>query len=116
MKGANDLGKSAMLAKLEAQYKAKYQTLFLLRVNMMLQMGQDAAMIAAHDVCKLGKGRAPDFAVAYREAINEMAKVVYDDQMDDENFWYAKNWRDERIRRIVGEDNFLPWEECYQTK
>ena len=110
------MGNNAMLARIEAKYKNYYQTLFLKRVNMLLQMGQDAGMMAAHDTLGMGPGRAPKFAVAYREAMNEFACVAYDDQIDDEQFWYAKNWRDERIRKIVGEENFAPWEECYQTK
>jgi hypothetical protein len=102
-----------MLDRIEAKWRNHYNALFKMRVAMMLQMGQDAAMMAAHDVCQLGAGRAVDFAVAYREAINEMAQVVMKDQMDDKQFWYAKEWRDKRIRLIVGEENFAPWEECY---
>lgn len=105
-----------MLDRIEAKWRNHYNRLFQMRVDMLLQMGQDAAMMAAHDVCQLGKGRAPDFAVSYRENLNEMAKVVLEDQMDDEHFWYAKDWRDRRIKLIVGEENFAPWEECYQTK
>ena len=105
-----------MLNKIELYWKQYYQNLFHQRVAMMLQMGQDAGMMAAHDVLQLGPGRAVKFAVAYREAINEMAQVVYDDQIDDEKFEYAKEWRDKRIRVVVGEENFAPWEECYATK
>lgn len=108
--------RNPMLDKIELKWKTHYENLFKARVAMMLQMGQDAAMMAAHDVCQLGAGRATDFAVSYRENINEMANVVLDDQKDDKQFWYAKDWRDKRIRLIVGEENFLPWEECYDTK
>jgi hypothetical protein len=106
--------RNPVLDKIELKWKLFYQNLFLMRVDMMLQMGQDAAMMAGHDVLELGEDKAPDFAVAYREAINEMAHVVKEDQIDDKQFWYAKEWRDRRIRLIVGEENFLPWEECYK--
>ena len=80
------------------------------------QMCLDAAMIAAHDVLQLGPGRAEDFCVAYREAINDMARRVVDDQMDDPEFVYAKAKIDELIREIVGPEKFAPWEVRYGEK
>ena len=103
---------NAMIAKIEAKYTA----LFHRRMDMILQMGQDAAMMAAHDVLSLGPGRAVQFCVAYREAMNEMARLVVDDQQDDKEFWYAKAKIDERIKAIVGEDHFAPWDERYGMK
>ena len=96
-----------------AQIKAMYEIKFHRSMDMLLQMGQDAAMIAAHDVLQLGPGRAEDFCVAYREAINDMARRVVDDQMDDPEFVYAKAKIDEQIRAIVGPDKFAPWEVRY---
>jgi prolyl-tRNA synthetase len=101
------------LDRIETKWKTYYEKLFLARVGMMLQMGQDAALMAAYDVCQIEQEQTPAYAVAYREAVNELTHVVLEDQKDDKQFWYAKNWRDERIKLIVGEDNFLPWEECY---
>lgn len=108
--------KNAMLAKRDATIEAKYNALFHLRMDMLMQMGEDAGMMAAHEVLGMGPGRAPEYAASYREHLNEMARIVCEDQKDDEQFWYAKHWRDERIKRIVGEENFAPWEECYVTK
>lgn len=48
-----------MIAKIEA----KYNRLFHLKMDMLMQMGQDAAMIAAHDVLQLGPGRQETFAM-----------------------------------------------------
>ena len=96
-----------------AQIKAAYEIKFHRSMDMLLQMGQDAAMIAAHDVLQLGPGRAEDFCIAYREAINDMARRVVDDQMDDPEFVYAKAKIDEQIRAIVGPDKFAPWEVRY---
>lgn len=98
-----------MLAKIEAKYNA----LFHRKMDTLMQMGQDAAMIAAHDVLQLGPGRARDFCVAYIEAMNSMARMVVDDQKDDKEFVYAKSKIDEKILSIVGPDNFKPWEERY---
>lgn len=100
---------NSMLAKIEAKYNA----LFHRKMDTIMQMGQDAAMIAAHDVLKLGPGRAKDFCVAYIEAMNSMARMVVDDQKDDKEFVYSKAKIDEKILSIVGPENFQPWEERY---
>lgn len=94
-----------MIAKIEA----KYNRLFHLKMDMLLQMGQDAAMIAAHDVLQLGPGRARKFCTAYKEAMNAMASMVVDDQKDDSEFVYSKSKIDEQIAAIVGPENFQPW-------
>ena len=107
---------NAMLARIEAAAEARYQKRLRASMDMLLQMGQDAAMIAAHDVLQLGPGRAEAFCVAYREAINDMARRVVDDQMDDPEFVYAKAKIDEQIRAIVGPEKFAPWEERYGEK
>lgn len=98
-----------MIAKIEA----KYDALFHRKMDMLMQMGQDAAMIAAHDALQMGPGRARDFCLAYIAAMNQMAKMVVDDQKDDREFVYAKAKIDEQILLIVGPENFQPWEERY---
>lgn len=100
-----------MLAKIEAKYNA----LFHRKMDTLMQMGQDAAMIAAHDVLQLGPGRAQDFCVAYIDAMNSMARMVAEDSKDDKEFVYAKAKIDEQIRAIVGPENFKPWEERFGT-
>lgn len=108
--------RNPMLARIEAAAEDRYQVRFHKSMDMLLQMGQDAAMIAAHDVLQLGPGRAEDFCIAYREAINDMARRVVDDQMDDPEFVYSKAKIDEQIRSIVGPDKFVPWEVRYGEK
>lgn len=98
-----------MISKIEA----KYNRLFHLKMDMLMQMGQDAAMIAAHDVLQLGPGRAKDFCVAYIEAMNAMDRMVVEDQKDDKEFVYAKSKIDDQIKAIVGPENFQPWEVRY---
>ena len=105
-----------MLARIEAAAEARYQIRFRKSMDMLLQMGQDAAMIAAHDVLQLGPGRAEDFCIAYREAINDMACRVVDDRIDDPEFVYGKSKVDEQIRAIVGPKKFAPWEVRYGEK
>ena len=80
-----------------------------------LMMGFDAALIAANRSLKLGPGRAAAFAEAYHEAIEELADmfIVDADENGDKDLAYSKGKRDEVIRRIVGEENFLPFELSY---
>ena len=96
-----------------AKIEAKYNAMFHAKMDMLMQMGQDVAMIAAHEVLGLGPGRAKNFCEAYIEAMNDMAHMVVDDQKDDSEFVYAKAKIDEKIKGIVGTDNFKPWEERY---
>lgn len=110
------MGKNYMLAKMEALYEAKYREKFESQMDMLLQMGQEAAQIAAHDELKMGPGRAVPFTVAYREAMNWIARLVVADAKSDEEIWYAKAKIDERLKAIVGEENFAPWDERYKTE
>lgn len=96
-----------------AKIEAKYNALFHRKMDTLMQMGQDAAMIAAHDVLQLGPGRAKDFCVAYIEAMNAMAHMVVDDQKDDKEFVYSKAKIYEQILAVVGPENFKPWEIRY---
>ena len=104
---------NAMLARIEARAEEKYEIMFRRRMGMVLQMGQDAAMLAAHDVLGLGPGRARDFCVAYMEAVSSMATLIFNDQKDDPDFWYSKAKIDERVKAVAGDDNFAPWKERY---
>lgn len=80
-----------------------------------LALGCDAAVIAANRVFHMGPGRAAAFAQAYSEAMNELAGLFLDDAREngDAGIDYAKGKRDEIIRRIVGEENFVPFDRFY---
>ena len=80
-----------VLARMEARLRAQYDYAFERKINMVMQMGQDAAMIAA----------------------NEMSQLMHDDQKDDPDFEYAKAKIDQRIRAIIGDEIFVPWEVRY---
>ena len=80
-----------------------------------IALGFDAAIIAAHEVFNMGPGRAAAFADAYNEAMNELADLYVGDNKEngDKTLEYAKAKRDEVILKIVGEKNFVPFNECY---
>lgn len=80
-----------------------------------LSISFDAALIAAHEVLQLGPGRAQAFANAYSDAMNELAELFISDcdENHDKQIVYAKAKRDELIRFIVGEANFVPFDVSY---
>ena len=75
-----------------------------------LMMGFDAAIIAAHEVFQMGPGRASAFANAYNEAMEELATLYVD---DDNSMDHAKGKRDQIIRGIVGDANFVEFDTAY---
>ena len=80
-----------------------------------LAIAFDAALIAAHEVLQLGPGRAAAFAQAYGDAMEQLATLYIDDcdKNKDKHLDYAKGTRDRIIKAIVGEDNFVPFDESY---
>ena len=99
----------AMMANAAAKKIVAEQT----RVRLVI--GFDAALIAAHEVLQLGPGRAQAFANAYSDAMNELAELFISDcdENHDKQIVYAKAKRDELIRSIVGEANFVPFDVSY---
>ena len=80
-----------------------------------LSLGMDAAIIAAHKALGMGPGRAEAFRAAYCAAMDELAGMFIDDAEEngDKQLEFAKTKRDEVIRKIVGEENFVPFDRSY---
>ena len=80
-----------------------------------IALGFDAAIIAAHECFGMGPGRAAAFANAYNDAMQQLADLYVSDfdQSRDKQIDYAKGKRDEIIRKIVGEQNFVPFDRTY---
>lgn len=81
-----------------------------------MQIAQDAAFIAANEVLQLGADRAREFGEAFCRACNEIAELVVEDSKFDREIVYAKHTLDTRIASIVGEKNFVPFDERYGRK
>lgn len=103
--------KNAYLAKRDAIIYAEYQK----QLDFALQMCLDAALMAAHKVLQLGKGRANEFEQEYQNALNEIANLIITDSKDDDELVYSKEKHDQKIKAIVGEENFKPWDVRYTT-
>ena len=80
-----------------------------------LSMSYDAAIMAAHEALGMGPGRAAIFREAYNNAMEELAELFVDDcdKHGDKKLVYAKAKRDEAILKIVGEENFVPFDFSY---
>jgi len=80
-----------------------------------IMLGFDAALIAAHEALGMGPGRAAAFSQAYHEAMEELAGLYVDDcdENGDRHLDYAKGTRDALIRKIVGDENFVPFDRAY---
>lgn len=78
-----------------------------------LSMSYDAAIMAAHEALGMGPGRAAIFREAYNDAIEELAGMFIDDSDSDKKLVYAKAKRDEAILKIVGQENFVPFDFSY---
>lgn len=80
-----------------------------------LSMSYDAAIMAAHEALGMGPGRAAAFREAYDNAMEELAELFVDDcdKHGDKKLVYAKAKRDEAIRKIVGEENFVSFDYSY---
>lgn len=80
-----------------------------------LALGFDAAIIAAHEAFGMGPGRAAAFANAYNDAMQQLADLYVSDCEDnrDKRIDYAKGKRDEIICKIVGKENFVPFDKTY---
>lgn len=104
--------KNAFLAKRDAIMLAGYQK----QLDFALQMGLDAAMMAAHEVLQLGKGRAKEFEQEYKKSINAIANLIVMDSKDDDELVYSKEKHDQTIKAIVGEENFEPFDVRYSHR
>lgn len=80
-----------------------------------LSLGMDAAIIAAHEALGMGPGRAEAFRKAYCDAMDELAGMFIEDadENGDKQIEVAKYKRDLVIRKIVGEENFVPFDRSY---
>ena len=57
---------------------------------------------------------AEAYRTAYITSVNEMAKMLAVDGEDDPDLVYSREVIDRRIRSIVGEEKFVPWDIRYR--
>ena len=126
--------KLAMKAELEAKYRHKYEEKLkeaekefarllaeahanyqrMLRMGM--QQSHDAALMAADDVFDVNEYSAEKFHIAHIRYVNKISSMVVDDDKDDPEILWTKATVDRRLLQIVGEKNFVPWDERMDGK
>lgn len=99
----------SMMGRIERRRKLDYDA----QLDIALQLCQDAAMLAAHEVLGMGPGRAERFRQAYVKAVNDITGLWNTDGKDDPDLEWSIARLDEALKRIVGPEHFLPWEVRY---
>lgn len=123
--------KVAAKAAAESKYKAKYDEKlkqakeefelllaqahadYVFKLGLCLQQSADAALMAADDVFDVNAYSAEKFHVAMVGYVNSISNLAIEDSTADPELIYTKSDLDRRIRQIVGDDNFAPWDERY---
>ena len=107
------------LKEMEKQFQillAKEKADFLFKLDMVLQVSSDGALMAADDVFEITEDQAKDFHEAHVKYVNKMAHMAVVEDKDDPQMWWTKDTIDNRLRKIVGEKNFVPWDERMTRK
>lgn len=114
---------NAMLAKIEAKYAAEYAVKlaeahanFQNMLRMALQQSHDAALMAIDDVFDVNAYSAEKFHLAHIDYVNKISSMTVEDDKDDPEMEWTKATVDRRLMQIVGEENFVPWDERYGGK
>lgn len=81
------------------------------KLMMGMQMADDAALMAADDVFDVNEYSAERFHERHVYYVNKMSHMAVVEDRDDPNMEWTKDTIDRRLRQIVGEKNFVPWDE-----
>lgn len=121
--------KLKMKAELEEKYRLKYEAKlkeakeefarqlaeahanFQKMLKMGLQQGDDAALMAIDDVFDVNEYSAEKFHERHIYYVNKMAHMAVVEDKDDPNMEWTKATVDRRLLQILGEKNFVPWDE-----
>ena len=121
--------KLKMKAELDAKYQRKYEEKlkeakeefarqlaeahanFQRMLRMGLQQSHDAAIFAIDDVFDVNEYSAWKFHESHIYYVNKMAHMAVVEDKDDPKMEWTKATIDRRLLQIVGEKNFVPWDE-----
>lgn len=97
----------AEFARQLAEAHANFQR--MLRMGM--QQSHDAAIFAIDDVFDVNEYSAEQFHERHIYYVNKMAHMAVVEDKDDPDMEWTKATVDRRLLQIVGEKNFVPWDE-----
>ena len=112
---------NAMLDKIEAKYRREYEirlaqakASFVIQLQMALQQSSDGALMALDDILpELDEVTAEKFLKAHIYNVNKISHMAVVEDEDDPDMWWTKDTVDRRLKQILGEENFRPWDERY---
>lgn len=81
-----------------------------------MQQSHDAALMAIDDVFDVNEYSAEKFHIAHIQYVNKISSMVVDEDKDDPEILWTKATVDRRLLQIVGEKNFVPWDERMDGK
>ena len=97
----------ADFARKLAEAHANYRRM----LKMGMQQSHDAAIMAIDDVFDVNEYSAEQFHIAHIGYVNQMSHMAVVEDKDDPNMEWTKDTIDRRLLQIVGEKNFVPWDE-----
>lgn len=97
-----------------AQYEALWERRYQARLHESLRLGEDALLIATDEVVGLTEKQAAELRRVYCDTLREIAKMVVEDSKDDPDTEWSRAKVDDRIRSIVGDSEFQPWDERHK--
>ena len=121
--------KLKMKAELEEKYRRKYEEKAkeleaefkrLLEIEradnrrkllLGMQLADDASLMAADDTFDVNEYSAAKFHERYVYYVNKMSHMAVVEDKDDPGMEWTKATIDRRLLQIVGEKNFVPWDE-----
>ena len=101
------------LERVRANIDEKYEIKQRFQTDFLLQAGCDAFMMTAADMFDLGPDRAMEAMNTYRDYIMKMMENLIEDSKDDDELTYYWADLDRRLKQIVGEEHFAPYEQRY---
>lgn len=101
--------KNNLVAVIEREVRRRLEQYTAVR----MRMAADAALMAANDVFQCGPGRANEFVGKFIDYCNWIAEIFVEDSKDDPELVYSKAVLDRRIKAIMGEEHFRPYETRY---
>lgn len=85
-------------------------------LKMGMQQSHDAAIMAIDDVFDVNEYSAEQFHLAHIGYVNKMSHMAVVEDRDDPNMEWTKDTIDRRLLQIVGEKNFVPWDERMEVE
>lgn len=104
----------AKLKEMEAEFKrllAEAHVNYRRMLKMGMQQSHDAAIMAIDDVFDVNEYSAEKFHLAHIDYVNKTAHMAVVEDKDDPDMEWTKATIDRRLLQIVGEKNFVPWDE-----